>query len=80
MWLQLLVTLLIGVIMLLIWQRWKVSSEWLKMEQELTEEEYTKWKKEKFQDAEDWAERWKGVESAFLIFLSVVMLGFWYFI
>tara|TARA_B100001996_G_scaffold48007_1_gene34480 strand:- start:401 stop:553 length:153 start_codon:yes stop_codon:yes gene_type:complete len=50
------------------------------MEQQLTEEEYSIWKKEKFKEAEEWSERWKGAEAAFLIILSVIMLGFWYII
>ena len=44
MWVQIAITALIVMLLLLVWQRWKVSSERLQMERELTDEEYEIWK------------------------------------
>ena len=77
MWVQIAITGLILMLLLLVWQRWKVSTEWLRMERELSEEEYEIWKTAKLRDAESWAERWKGVEAGFLFVLSAMLLGLW---
>ena len=80
MWVQIAISGLILMLLLLVWQRWKVSAEWLRMERDLTEEEFENWKSQKMRDAESWTERWKGLEAGFLFILSAVMLGFWFFI
>lgn len=80
MWVQIAISGLILMLILLVWQRWKVSAEWLRMERDLTEEEFENWKSQKMRDAESWTERWKGLEAGFLFILSAVMLGFWFFI
>ena len=80
MWVQIAITGLILMLLLLVWQRWKVSAEWLRMERELSQEEYESWKKEKMQQAESWSDRWKGLEAAFLLILSIVMLALWFLI
>ena len=80
MWFQIGLTAIITLLILLVWQRWKVSSEWLRMEQDLTEEEYNLWKKTKQREAEEWSERWKWAEAGFLFLLSAIMLVLWYFI
>ena len=80
MWVQIAISGLILMLILLVWQRWKVSAEWLRMERDLTEEEFENWKSQKMRDAESWTERWKGLEAGFLIILSAVMLGLWFFI
>ena len=80
MWVQIVISGLILMLLLLVWQRWKVSAEWLRMERDLTEEEFENWKSQKMRDAESWTERWKGLEAGFLFILSAVMLGFWFFI
>ncbi len=80
MWVQIAISGLILMLLLLVSQRWKVSAEWLRMERDLTEEEFENWKSEKMRDAESWTERWKGLEAGFLFILSAVMLGFWFII
>ena len=80
MWVQIAISGLILMLLLLVWQRWKVSAEWLRMERDLTEEEFENWKSEKMRDAESWTERWKGLEAGFLFILSAVMLGLWFII
>jgi len=80
MWVQIGITALIVLLLLLVWQRWKVSSEWLRMERELSEDEYEIWKTAKKRDAESWSERWKGVEAGFLFILSAMLLGLWFLI
>ncbi|MDE0574848.1 MAG: hypothetical protein OSB32_04635 [Candidatus Poseidoniales archaeon] len=80
MWVQIAITVLIVMLLLLVWQRWKVSTEWLRMERELSDEEYEIWKSAKLRDAESWAERWKGVEAGFLFILSAMLLGLWFLI
>jgi len=80
MWVQIAITALIVLLLLLVWQRWKVSSEWLRMERELSEDEYEIWKIAKMRDAESWSERWKGVEAGFLFILSGILLGLWFLI
>ena len=80
MWVQIAITVLIVMLLLLVWQRWKVSTEWLRMERELSDEEYEIWKSAKLRDAESWAERWKGVEAGFLFILSAMLLGLWFII
>ena len=80
MWVQIAISGLILMLLILVWQRWKVSAEWLRMERDLTEEEFENWKSEKMRDAESWTERWKGLEAGFLFILSAVMLGFWFII
>ena len=80
MWVQIAITALIVMLLLLVWQRWKVSSERLQMERELTDEEYEIWKAAKLRDAESWSERWKGVEAGFLFILSAMLLGLWFLI
>ena len=80
MWVQLAITGLIVMLLLLVWQRWKVSAEWLRMEIELSDEEYEIWKSAKLRDAENWSERWKGVEAGFLFILSALLLGLWFLI
>lgn len=80
MWVQIAITVLIVMLLLLVWQRWKVSTEWLRMERELSDEEYEIWKSAKLRDAESWAERWKGVEAGFLFILSAILLGLWFLI
>ena len=80
MWVTVAIVSLIGLLLLLVWQRWKVSSEWIRMERELTEEQYEIWKQKKYRDAETWSERWKGAEAIFLIILSLLMLALWFVI
>ena len=80
MWVQIAITALIVMLLLLVWQRWKVSEEWLRMERELSEEDYQIWKTAKLREAEDWSERWKGVEAGFLFILSAMLLGLWFLI
>ena len=80
MWFQIGLIAIITMLILLVWQRWKVSSEWLEMEQELSEEDYESWKKTKHREAEEWSERWKWVEAVFLFLLSAILLVLWYFI
>ena len=80
MWVQIAITGLIVMLLLLVWQRWKVSAEWLRMERELSDEEYEIWKVAKLRDAETWSERWKGVEAGFLFILSAMLLGLWFLI
>ena len=80
MWVQIAISGLILMLLLLVWQRWKVSAEWLRMERDLTEDEFEIWKSHKMRDAESWTERWRGVEAGFLFLLSAVMLGLWFFI
>lgn len=80
MWFQIGLTAIITLLILMVWQRWKVSAEWLKMEQDLSEEDFEIWKKNKQREAEEWSERWKWAEAGFLFLLSAIMLVFWYFI
>ena len=80
MWFQIGLTAIITLLVLMVWQRWKVSAEWLKMEQDLSEEYFEIWKKTKQRQAEEWSERWKWAEAGFLFLLSAIMLVFWYFI
>ena len=80
MWVQIAITTLIVMLLLLVWQRWKVSAEWLRMERDLSEEDYQIWKKAKLREAEDWSERWKSVEAGFLFILSAMLLGLWFLI
>ena len=80
MWFQIGLTAIITLLVLMVWQRWKVSAEWLKMEQDLSEEDFVIWKKTKQRQAEEWSERWKWAEAGFLFLLSAIMLVFWYFI
>ena len=80
MWVQIVISFLILMLLLLVWQRWKVSAEWLRMEMELSDEEYEIWKSAKLRDAEAWSERWKGVEAGFLFILSAILLGLWFLI
>jgi hypothetical protein len=80
MWVQIGITALIVMLLLLVWQRWKVSTEWLRMERELSDEDYEIWKAAKLRDAESWSERWKWVEAGFLFILSAMLLGLWFLI
>ncbi len=80
MWVTIAIVSLIGMLLMLIWKRWQVSSEWIRMERELSEEQYEIWKKKKMRDAESWSEKWKGLEALFLIILSMIMIGLWYLI
>ena len=80
MWVQIAITALIVMLLLLVWERWKVSAEWLRMERELSEEDYQMWKTAKLREAEAWSERWKGVEAGFLFILSAMLLGLWFLI
>ena len=80
MWFQIGLTAIVTLLILLVWRRWKVSAEWLKMEQDLSEEDYQLWKKNKQREAEEWSERWKWAEAGFLFLLSAIMLVLWYFI
>ena len=80
MWVQIAITVLIVMLLLLVWQRWKVSTEWLRMEKELSDEEYEIWKSVKLREAESWSERWKWVEAGFLFILSAMLLGLWFLI
>ena len=80
MWVQIVISFLILMLLLLVWQRWKVSAEWLRMEMELSDEAYEIWKSAKLRDAEAWSERWKGVEAGFLFILSGILLGLWFLI
>ena len=70
MWFQIGLTAIITLLVLMVWQRWKVSAEWLKMEQDLYEEDFEIWKKTKQRQAEEWSERWKWAEAGFLFLLS----------
>ena len=80
MWVQIAITTLIVMLLLLVRQRWKVSSEWLRMERELSEEDYQIWKTAKLREAEEWSERWKSVEAGFLFILSAMLMGLWFLI
>ena len=80
MWVTIAIISLISLLMVLVWQRWKVSSEWIRMERDLSQEQYEIWKGKKLRDAEVWSEKWKGVEALFLVVLSLLMLGLWYLI
>ena len=80
MWFQIGLIAIISLLVLLVWKRWKVSAEWLRMERELSEDDYQVWKKAKEREAEEWAERWKWAEAGFLFLLSAIMLVLWYFI
>ena len=80
MWVTIAIISLISLLMVLVWQRWKVSSEWIRMERDLSQEQYEIWKEKKLRDAEVWSEKWKGVEALFLVVLSLLMLGLWYLI
>ena len=80
MWFQIGLIAIIMLLILLVWQRWKISTEWLRMEQELSQEDYDIWKKAKLRENEEWSERWKWVEAGFLFLLSAIMLVLWYFI
>ncbi|PDH24688.1 MAG: hypothetical protein CND85_04985 [Marine Group II euryarchaeote MED-G33] len=80
MWFQIGLTAIVTLLILLVWRRWKVSAEWLKMEQDLSDEDYQLWKKTKQREAEEWSERWKWAEAGFLFLLSAIMLVLWYFI
>jgi hypothetical protein len=80
MWFQIGLTAIIVMVVLLVRQRWKVSAEWLKMESELSEDEFEIWKKAKLREAESWSERWKWAEAGFLFLLSALMIGFWFLI
>ncbi len=80
MWFQIAITVLISMLLLLIRQRWKISAEWLRMEQELSDVDYDIWKKTKQRDAESWSESWKWAEAGFLFILSALMLGLWFLI
>ena len=77
---QIAITALIVMLILLVRQRWRVSSEWLQMERDLSEEDYEIWKTAKLREAEDWSERWKGVEAGFLFILSGLLIGLWFLI
>lgn len=80
MWFQIGLTAIIVMVVLLVRQRWKVSAEWLKMESELSEDEFEVWKNAKQREAESWSERWKWAEAGFLFLLSALMIGFWFLI
>ena len=80
MWVQIAITALIVMLLLLVRQRWKVSAEWLRMERELSEEDYQIWKTAKLREAEEWSERWKSVEAGFLFILSAMLMGLWFLI
>ena len=80
MWFQIGLTGIIVMVVLLVRQRWKVSAEWLRMESELSEDEFEIWKKAKQREAESWSERWKWAEAGFLFLLSALMIGFWFLI
>ncbi|MEE2759701.1 MAG: hypothetical protein VYA86_06970 [Candidatus Thermoplasmatota archaeon] len=80
MWVTIAIVLLFGLLLLLFWKRWQVSTEWIRMERELSEEQYEIWKKEKMREAEYWSDKWKGAEAIFLIILSVLMIGLWFLI
>jgi hypothetical protein len=80
MWAWLIFSVLLILIMLLIRQRWKVATEWIKMEENLTEEEFTDWKRLKQEKAENWSEKMKNFEAMFLFILSAAMLVIWYHI
>ncbi len=77
MWVAIAISAIILMLILLVWQRWKVSSEWIRMERDLSEEEYAIWKRNKQREAEEWSNRWKWAESGFILVLAVIMIGFW---
>jgi hypothetical protein len=77
MWVTIAISAFILMLILLVWQRWKVSSEWIRMERDLSEDEYAIWKRKKQRDAEEWSNRWKWAESGFILILAVIMFGFW---
>ena len=77
MWVTIAISAFILMLILLVWQRWKVSSEWIRMERDLSEEEYAIWKRNKQRDSEEWSNRWKWAESGFILVLAVIMIGFW---
>ncbi len=80
MWVWAIFSILLVLIGLLIRQRWKVTAEWLRMEKELTEEEYAIWKRQKLQDSENWNDRMKNFEAGFLFLLAFALMGLWYLI
>ena len=77
MWVTIAISAFILMLILLVWQRWKVSSEWIRMERDLSEDEYAIWKRKKQRDAQEWSNRWKWAESGFILILAVIMFGFW---
>ena len=80
MWIWIAFSILIILIGLLIRQRWKVTAEWLRMEKELSEEEYILWKREKERESENWSEKMKNFEAGFILLLTIAMLGLWFLI
>lgn len=80
MWFEIGLIAIIAMVVLLVRQRWKVSAEWLRMESELSDEEFERWKRAKQREAESWSERWKWAEAGFLFLLSAFMIGFWFII
>ncbi len=80
MWVWAIFSIVILLIGLLVHQRWKVTAEWLRMEKQLSEEEYAIWKRQKELDSENWNERMKIFEAAFLFILAFALLGLWFLI
>ena len=52
----------------------------MRMEKQLSEEEYAIWKRQKELDSENWNERMKIIEAAFLFILAFALLGLWFLI
>lgn len=80
MWVWLVFVTILVLIGVLLRQRWRVTSEWLRMERDLGEAEYAVWRAQKERDAERVQGRLKGFEAAFLFILAAVMLALWFFI
>lgn len=80
MWAWLIFSAVLILILLLIRQRWKVATEWISMEKNLTDEEFSEWKRLKQEKAENWSEKMKHFEAMFLFLLSAAMLVLWYHI
>jgi hypothetical protein len=80
MWVWVFISILLILIGLLVAQRWKVTGEWLRMERELSPEDYALWRKEKERTAERWSERMKKWEAGFLFLFAGVMMVFWFLI
>ena len=80
MWVWIVFSILLILLGLLIRQRWKVTAEWLRMERELSEEEYSIWKRLKERESENWNERMKNVEAGFILLLTIALLALWFMI
>ncbi len=80
MWVWVVFSIILILLGLLIRQRWKVTAEWLRMESELSEEEYAIWKRQKERESEEWNDRMKNFEAGFILLLTISLLAMWFLI